>query len=80
MNYLPNPDRKNLAVVLEEAGEMDAVADHVIKAVFRNMGKSSISNARLIVHRKHKNELVHHLLDKLRDWRMGDQFDPQDAF
>ena len=33
----------------------------------------------LIIHRKHKDELVPRLLDKLRDWKTGDPLDPQNA-
>ena len=70
---------KNPAVVLEDAEEMDDVAEQVINAVFWNMGENCTSNARLIVHRKHKDDLIPRLLDKLRDWKTGDPLDPQNA-
>ena len=70
---------KNPAVVLEDAEAMDAVAEQVIRAVFWNMGENCTSNSRLIVHRKHKEDLLPRLLDKLRDWKTGDPLDPQNA-
>lgn len=70
---------KNPAVVLEDAEELDSVAEHVIRAVFWNMGENCTSNSRLIVHTKHKDDLVPRLLDKLRDWKTGDPLDPQNA-
>ena len=70
---------KNPAVVLADAEAMDAVAEQVIQAVFWNMGENCTSNSRLIVHKKHKADLLPRLLDKLRDWKIGDPLDPQNA-
>ncbi len=70
---------KNPAVVLEDAEEMDDVAEQVVRAVFWNMGENCTSNARLIVHRKHHDDLITRLLDKLRDWKTGDPLDPQNT-
>lgn len=70
---------KNPAVVLEDAEEMDHVADEVIRAVFWNMGENCTSNSRLIVHRKHHEDLIPRLVHKLKEWKIGDPLDPQNA-
>ena len=70
---------KNPAVVLEDAEELDHVADEVIRAVFWNMGENCTSNSRLIVHKKHHKELIPRLVHKLKEWKVGDPLDPQNA-
>jgi 4-(gamma-glutamylamino)butanal dehydrogenase len=70
---------KNPSVVLEDAEHLDSVAEHVVRAVFWNMGENCTSNSRLIVHRKLKDDLLARVLDKVRDWRTGDPLDPRNA-
>jgi gamma-glutamyl-gamma-aminobutyraldehyde dehydrogenase len=70
---------KNPAVVLEDAEEMDYVAEQVVQAMFWNMGENCSSNSRLIVHKKHHDDLLERIHDKLRDWKIGDPLDPQNA-
>lgn len=70
---------KNPAVVLEDAEELDHVAEEVIRAVFWNMGQNCTSNSRLIVHEKHKASLLPRLVERLRDWPTGDPLDPQNT-
>ena len=67
------------SVVLEDAAELDSVAEHVVKAVFWNMGENCTSNSRLIVHRKVKDDLLRRILDKVRDWKTGDPLEPSNA-
>jgi gamma-glutamyl-gamma-aminobutyraldehyde dehydrogenase len=71
---------KNPCVVLEDVDDLDAVAGQAIHAVFWNMGENCTSNSRLIIHKKHRKELIPRLLDKVRDWKTGDPLDPQNAF
>lgn len=70
---------KNPAVVLSDAEHLDSVAEHVVHAVFWNMGENCTSNSRLIVHRSLKDDLLARVLDKVRDWRTGDPLDPANA-
>jgi gamma-glutamyl-gamma-aminobutyraldehyde dehydrogenase len=70
---------KNPAVVLRDAESMDSVAEHVVRAVFWNMGENCTSNSRLIVHKDRKEDLVVRILDKVRDWRTGDPLEPENA-
>jgi len=67
---------KNPCVVLEDAEDLDMVAQHVVNAVFWNMGQNCSSNSRLIVHKDIKEALIERILHRLRDWRTGHPFDP----
>ncbi len=67
---------KNPALVLEHAENLDSIAEHVVNAVFWNMGENCTSNSRLIVHERHKDDLLRRVLDKVRDWRTGDPLEP----
>jgi gamma-glutamyl-gamma-aminobutyraldehyde dehydrogenase len=67
---------KNPCVVLKDAEHLDVVAEHVVNAVFWNMGENCSSNSRLIVHKDVKEALVERILHRARDWRTGDPLDP----
>lgn len=70
---------KNPAVVLEDAENLDAIAEHVVRACFWNMGENCSSNSRLIVHESIKDDLLQRVLDKVREWRTGDPLEPSNA-
>jgi gamma-glutamyl-gamma-aminobutyraldehyde dehydrogenase len=55
------------------------VAEHVVNAVFWNMGENCSSNSRLIVHSAIKDQLMEKVLEKTRDWITGDPMDPRNA-
>ncbi|MER8460133.1 aldehyde dehydrogenase [Mesorhizobium sp. M1300] len=67
---------KNPCIVLEDAENLDVVAQYVTQAVFWNMGENCSSNSRLIVHEKIKERLVEAIVHKLREWPLGDPLDP----
>ena len=67
---------KNPAVVLEDAENLDLVAEHVVNAAFWNMGENCSANSRLIVHKAVKEPLMKSILARLRDWKTGDPLDP----
>ena len=68
---------KNPAVVLDDAENLDLVAEHVVSAAFWNMGENCSANSRLIVHKDVKAPLMERVLARLRDWKTGDPLDPQ---
>lgn len=68
---------KNPAIVLEDAENLDLVAEHVVNAAFWNMGENCSANSRLIIHSKIKDALMERILARLRDWKTGDPLDPQ---
>ena len=67
---------KNPAVVLEDAENLDHVAEHVVNAAFWNMGENCSAASRLIVHKAVKAPLMDRILARLRDWKTGDPLDP----
>ncbi len=67
---------KNPAIVLDDAEELDLVAEHLINASFWNMGENCSANSRLIVQENIKEALLDKMLAHLRDWKTGDPLDP----
>jgi gamma-glutamyl-gamma-aminobutyraldehyde dehydrogenase len=68
---------KNPAIVLEDAENLDHVAEHVVNAAFWNMGENCSAASRLIVHKAVKSELMKRIKARLRDWKTGDPLDPK---
>lgn len=68
---------KNPAIVLEDAENLDLVAEHIVNAAFWNMGENCSANSRLIVQSGVKNALMERIIARLRDWKTGDPLDPQ---
>lgn len=68
---------KNPCIVLEDVRDVPAVARHLTFACFWSMGQNCSSNSRLIVHRRHKDELLSRVVDELQSWRAGDPLDPE---
>lgn len=67
---------KNPFVVMHDADDLDSIAEHAASAIFWNGGQNCSSNSRLIVHRSLKDELLGLLLEKSREWIVGDPLDP----
>ncbi|WP_028222691.1 aldehyde dehydrogenase [Paraburkholderia oxyphila] len=68
---------KNPAVVLGDADDLDAVAQHVVNGAFWNMGENCSASSRLIVHASVKDELLQRIGVHMREWKMGDPLDPE---
>ena len=67
---------KNPAVVLEDAEDLDLVAEHIVNAAFWNMGENCSANSRLIVHKSVQADLMKRIVARVRDWKTGDPLDP----
>lgn len=67
---------KNPAVVLDDAENLDLVAEHIVNAAFWNMGENCSANSRLIVHESVKKPLLERIVARTRDWKTGDPLDP----
>ena len=67
---------KNPAVVLDDAEDLDLVAEQVVNGAFWNMGENCSATSRLIVHAAVKDELLERIGAYMREWRMGDPLDP----
>ena len=68
---------KNPCIVLDDAEHLDVVAKHVTQAVLWNMGENCSATSRLIVHRSVKDKLVSAILERVRDWPLGNPLDPE---
>ncbi len=67
---------KNPAIVLEDAEELDLVAEHIVNGAFWNMGENCSACSRLIVHEAVKAPLLESIVARVRDWKTGDPLDP----
>ena len=68
---------KNPAIVLEDAEDLDLVAEHVVNGAFWNMGENCSASSRLIVHEKVKDQLMKRIVARTRSWKTGDPLDPR---
>ncbi len=67
---------KNPAVVLDDAEDLDLVAEQVVNGAFWNMGENCSATSRLIVHASIKDDLLRRMTAYMREWKMGDPLDP----
>ncbi|MEM7800500.1 MAG: aldehyde dehydrogenase [Chloroflexota bacterium] len=67
---------KNPFVVLDDAEELDLIANHVVNGAFWNMGENCSASSRLIVHEAVKAPLLERIISRTNEWRTGDPLDP----
>ena len=67
------------SIVLADATDLDAIAEHVVSSAFWSMGQNCTSNSRLIVHQDIKTQLMPKILDQVKSWHTGDPLDPENA-
>ncbi|WP_338498461.1 aldehyde dehydrogenase [Pseudomonas sp. WP18] len=67
---------KNPAVVMDDAEDLDLVAEQVVNGAFWNMGENCSATSRLLVHASVKDELFQRMGAYLNEWKMGDPLDP----
>jgi 4-(gamma-glutamylamino)butanal dehydrogenase len=62
--------------VLDDAEDLDRVAEQVVLGAFWNMGENCSATSRLIVHESVKDDLLRRIGACMREWRTGDPLDP----
>jgi len=67
---------KNPCIVLDDAEDLDKVAEQVCAAAFWNMGENCSAGSRLIVQEGVKAQLLERIKAHARDWNTGDPLDP----
>ncbi len=67
---------KNPIVVLNDAENLDRVAEQICAAAFWNMGENCSAGSRLIVQSGVKDALLEKISARARDWNTGDPLDP----
>lgn len=68
---------KNPCIVLNDAENLDKVAEQVVAAAFWNMGENCSAGSRLIVEAGVKDALLERIKAHARDWNTGNPLDPQ---
>ncbi|GAA6210185.1 aldehyde dehydrogenase [Cognatishimia sp. WU-CL00825] len=68
---------KNPAVVMDDAENLDRVAQHIVNGAFWNMGENCSASSRLIVHKDVKVDLLDRIAYHAREWNVGDPLDPE---
>ncbi len=68
---------KNPCVVMDDAENIDMVAQHIVNGAFWNMGENCSATSRLIVHKNVKAELLDRITAHARHWNVGDPLDPE---
>ena len=68
---------KNPAIVMDDAENLDRVAQHLVNGAFWNMGENCSASSRLIVHRDVKAELLERIGHHALQWNLGDPLDPE---
>ena len=68
---------KNPAIVMDDAENLDRVAQHVVNGAFWNMGENCSASSRLIVHKDIKAELLTRIAHHAKQWNIGDPLDPE---
>ncbi|MEM7360216.1 MAG: aldehyde dehydrogenase [Pseudomonadota bacterium] len=67
---------KNPCIVMDDAENLDVVAQHVCNASMWNMGENCSANSRLIVHQDIAEQLLEKIQHRLREWNTGVPLDP----
>lgn len=67
---------KNPCVVMDDAENLDRVAQHVVNGAFWNMGENCSASSRLIVHKAVKDELLSRIASHAKHWNIGNPLDP----
>ncbi|MFD1383887.1 aldehyde dehydrogenase [Rhodanobacter aciditrophus] len=70
---------KTPCIVLDDAEDIDYVAQQVCAAAFWNMGENCSAGSRLIVQAGIKDKLLERIKVHARDWKIGNPLDPQNA-
>jgi gamma-glutamyl-gamma-aminobutyraldehyde dehydrogenase len=67
---------KSPQVVMADAGDLDVVADDVVTAGYWNMGENCTCGSRLLVDRSIQDELLAKVVERTKDWPIGDPLEP----
>ncbi|MEM8653148.1 MAG: aldehyde dehydrogenase [Pseudomonadota bacterium] len=68
---------KNPCIVMEDAENLDRVAQHIVNGAFWNMGENCSAISRLIVHADIREDLLDRIETHMRHLPVGDPLDPE---
>ena len=67
---------KNPCIVLDDAEDLDAVAEQVLTGALWHAGQNCSAISRLIVHKDIRKKLLDRIILRAKEWKMGDPMDP----
>lgn len=67
---------KNPCLVLDDAENLDVVADQAVSGMLWNMGENCSAASRLIVHKDISEPLIERMIERMAHWRTGDPLNP----
>lgn len=68
---------KNPCLVMDDAENLDMVAQHVVNGAFWNMGENCSAASRLIVHNSVKEDLLSRIEAHAKHWNVGAPLNPE---
>ncbi|MEE9333004.1 MAG: aldehyde dehydrogenase [Granulosicoccaceae bacterium] len=68
---------KNPCIVMDDAEDIDVVAQHVVNGAFWNMGENCSASSRLIVHQSVRDELLECIKAHVNHWNVGNPLCPE---
>lgn len=68
---------KNPAIVMDDAENLDRVAQHIVNGAFWNMGENCSASSRLIVHKSVKTDLLARIAHHAGQWNTGNPLNPE---
>lgn len=71
---------KNPFVVLDDATQLEEIAEHAVNATFWNMGENCSSGSRVIIHRSLYQQLTDLIVEKTKRLSTGQPLDPKNHF
>lgn len=67
---------KNPCIVMDDAVDVEGIAQHIGNGAFWNVGQNCSAISRLFVHRNIKDRLLSALIEVAKSWTVGDPLDP----
>jgi gamma-glutamyl-gamma-aminobutyraldehyde dehydrogenase len=68
---------KNPCIVMDDAEDLDVVAQHIVNGAFWNMGENCSASSRLIVHQDVKDALLTRIEAHAKHWNIGNPLSPE---
>ncbi len=68
---------KNPCIVMDDAENLDRVAQHIVNGAFWNMGENCSAISRLIVHKDVKDALLARIESHAKHWNIGAPLNPE---
>ena len=68
---------KSPQIVMDDAADLDLVAEEVLSSAYWNMGENCSAGSRLLVHKDIQEPLLARLIDLSETWRVGDPRKPE---